>query len=55
MARALILALALSLIACGSESTDQATLEAAEPVTDWRLLIQLPDVELPVRPLITTL
>jgi hypothetical protein len=37
MARALILALALSLFACGSDSTDQATLEAAEPVTDWRL------------------
>lgn len=45
----LSLILAFSLFACGSEDQGQASTLAKKPVTDWRLLIHLPDVELPVQ------
>ena len=37
------------LFACGSENSGDSSRIAKEPVTDWRLLIHLPDVELPVQ------
>jgi len=49
MRRLFLLVLVCFLVACGSEDSGQAPVAGKEPVTDWRLLIQLPDVELPVR------
>jgi hypothetical protein len=41
--------LILFLCACGREEPEPVTSQQAAPVTDWRLLVQLPDVTLPVR------
>lgn len=49
MRHVLSLILAFLLFACGSEDQGQASTAAKKPVTDWRLLIHLPDVELPVQ------
>ncbi len=49
MRQVIFLVLALSLLACGSEDTGQAHSVSEGPVTDWRLLVHLPDVDLPVQ------
>lgn len=43
------LTLIFLLVACGSEDTSHGPALNKEPVTDWRLTIHLPDVELPVQ------
>ena len=49
MFRLMALALTLSLLACGSGDREPAALKKTQTTVDWRLLVQLPDVELPVR------
>jgi peroxiredoxin len=49
MSRVLVSLLAFCLVACGSEDSNQQQVDAIQPLTDWRLVVHLPDVELPVR------
>lgn len=49
MRQVVFLVLVLLLSACGSENLEPVPAAANEPVTDWRLTIHLPDVELPVQ------
>ena len=49
MLRVLVGLLALCLVACGVENADQNQAEGDRAVTHWRLVVHLPDVDLPVR------
>ena len=49
MKRLISIVLLCSVMACTSEDSGPAQLSGKEPVTDWRLQIQLPDVELPAQ------
>ena len=49
MKRLILIVLLGSLMACVSEDSELTKQSSNEPVTDWRLLIQLPDVELPAQ------
>lgn len=49
MKRLIFIVLLSSLMACVSEDSEQTRPISKKPVTDWRLLIQLPDVELPAQ------
>lgn len=49
MKRLILILLLGSLMACTAEDSEQTQLSSIEAVTDWRLLIRLPDVELPVQ------
>lgn len=45
----LTLMLIAGLIACGSENADQTTPAVKQPVTDWRMLVHLPDTDVPAQ------
>jgi len=49
MRQVVLLLLIVLLAACGSEDKGQVATETGNTVSDWRLVIQLPEVELPVK------